>query len=70
MLWDTENDCLDSTITFPALEEARSACDSRNHQIQGVEYLEDGGIEYVDEMPQVYKVRKVVAEYVDEWSED
>ncbi len=65
-IWDTERECLDSVIQYESLEEAQEACDDRNRQLQGVEFLEDGYVEYTDEMPTVYEVRKIVAEVPNE----
>ena len=62
--WDTENECLDSTIAYYDLEEAQDVCDSRNRQLQSVEFVEDGYAEYVGELPTVFEVRKITAEVV------
>jgi len=63
-IWDTGNECLDSTITYDSLEDAQEICDDRNRQLQAVEILADGYMEYVGELPTVYEVRKVTVEQV------
>lgn len=63
-IWDTENECLDSTVAYYDLEEAQEVCDSRNRQLQSVEFIEDGYAEYAGELPAVYEVRKITAEVV------
>lgn len=63
-IWDTENECLDSNVAYYDLEEAQEVCDSRNRQLQSVEFIEDGYAEYVGELPDVYEVRKITAEVV------
>ena len=63
-IWDTENECLDSTIAYYDLEEAQDVCDSRNRQLQSAEFVEDGYAEYVGELPTVFEVRKITAEVV------
>lgn len=65
-IWDTENGCLDSNVAYYDLEEAQEVCDSRNRQLQSVEFIEDGYAEYVGELPAVYEVRKITAEVVSE----
>lgn len=65
-IWDTENECLDSAIPYYDLDEAQEVCDSRNRQLQGVEFVEDGYAEYQGEMPAVYEVRKIIAQVLDE----
>lgn len=63
-IWDTENECLDSNVAYYDLEKAQEVCDSRNRQLQSVEFIEDGYAEYVGELPAVYEVRKITAEVV------
>lgn len=65
-IWDTENECLDSAVAYYDLEEAQDVCDSRNRQLQSVEFVEDGYAEYVGELPTVYEVRKITAELASE----
>lgn len=65
-IWDTENECLDSVAVYYDLDEAQEVCDSRNRQLQSVEFIEDGYAEYVGELPEVYEVRKITAEVVNE----
>lgn len=64
MIWNTESQSFDSADSFFDIEDAQTECELRNHGIQDVECLEDGTIEYVDNLPDVYEVRKVTVEKI------
>jgi len=64
MIWDTEKQCFDSLDPYFEFDDALAVCEERNHSIQSIEYVDEGNIEYVDNLPDVFEVRRVTAEKI------